>query len=42
MNFFHFFAAVLTDKTALFTVCEEASTVMQGLQCTLKISEQAA
>ncbi|SAG71760.1 Uncharacterised protein [Enterobacter cloacae] len=42
MNIFHFFTAVFTVKTGLFTFCEEASTIMQGFQCALKISEQAA
>jgi len=42
MNIFHFFTAVLTVKTGLFTFCEGASTVMQGFQSALKISEQAA
>lgn len=42
MNIFHFFTAVLSVKTGLFTFCEEASTVMQGFQCAFKIPEQAA
>ena len=42
MNIFHFFTAVLSVKTGLFIFCEEASTVMQGFHCALKISEQAA
>ena len=42
MNIFHFFTAVLTVKTVLFIFCEGVSTVMQGFQCALKISEQAA
>ncbi len=42
MNIFHFFTAVLNVKTGLFTFCEGASTVMQGFQCALKISERAA
>lgn len=42
MNIFHFFTAVLTVKTGLFIFCEEVSTVMQGFQCALKISERAA
>lgn len=42
MNIFHFFTAVLTVKTGLFTFCEEVSTVMQGFQCALKISERVA
>jgi hypothetical protein len=41
-EYFSFFIADLTVKARLFTFCECASTVMQWLQCSLKISEQAA
>lgn len=42
MNIFHFFTPALTLKKGNFTLCEAVSTIMQLLQCSIKIPEQAA